>query len=160
LSGGLALRHNSHFDNLIFHTSPHSVSTTSDKNHESALEQGLHVLAHNPLGLGPGTAGPASVYNHNGPVRLAENYFVQIGEETGWLGLALFIAINVVVGLALWRARANPLALALWASLIGISFVGLLSHIWSDDSLCYIWWGLAGIALSPYLKLAQKKEHS
>ena len=112
----LALRHNNRFENIVFHTSPHTIATTSDQGHESALKQGLHDLAHDPLGRGPGTAGAASVYNREGPVRLAENYFIQIGQETGWLGLALFIIINLLVAVALWRLRAEPMALALWAS--------------------------------------------
>jgi hypothetical protein len=37
--------------------------------------------------------------------------------------------------------------LSLLASLIGISFVNLLSHAWADDTLAYLWWGLAGIAI-------------
>jgi hypothetical protein len=149
--GALVLRHNSRFENIVFHTSPNTIPTTSDQNHVSALRQGLHDLTYDPLGRGPGTAGPASVYNLDGPVRIAENYFIQIGQETGWLGLALFLLINVVVMGAMWRVRSEPMALALWASLIGISFIGLFSHVWSDDTLSYIWWGLAGVALSPYL---------
>ena len=155
--GTLALRHNSRFESIVFHTSPHTVPVTSDQNHNSALKQGLHDLAADPLGRGPGTAGPASVYNHYGPVRLAENYFVQIGQEVGWLGLTLFLIINVLVAVALWQKRSEPMALALWASLIGISFVGLLSHVWADDTLSYLWWGLAGSALSPYLFKRQAK---
>jgi hypothetical protein len=147
----LALHNNTRFEDIVLHTSPHTVPTTSDQGHESALRQGLHDLANDPLGRGPGTAGAASVYNRDGSIRLAENYFIQIGQEIGWLGLALFIIINLLVAVALWRVRADPMALALWASLIGISFVGLLSHVWADDTLCYLWWGLAGIALSPYL---------
>lgn len=141
------LRHNTRLQNLLFHTQTHSaVATTSDQNHVSALEGGLHDLAHEPLGRGPGTAGPASVYN-NHPARIAENYFIQVGQEVGWLGLLLFLAINLYVALLLWRRRDDPLALTLLASLVGISFVNLLSHAWTDDTLAYLWWGLAGIAI-------------
>ncbi len=153
--GVLLLRHNNRFENIVFHTSPHSVPTTSDQNHQTALEQGLHDLIKHPLGLGPGTAGPASVYNRYGGANIAENYFVQIGQEIGWLGLALFILINIIVGFSLWQNSADPLALALWTSLIGISIVGMLSHVWSDDTLSYMWWGLAGIGLSRSLKRAK-----
>jgi hypothetical protein len=151
----LALRHNNRFESIVFHTSSHSVATTSDQNHKSALTQGLDDLAHQPFGHGTGTAGAASVYNLDGPVRIAENYFVQIGQEIGWLGLAIFIFINIFVGVALWKVRTEPLAQALWVSLIGISFVGMLSNVWADDTLSYIWWGLAGIALSPHLLKAE-----
>jgi hypothetical protein len=104
-------------------------------------------LAHHPLGDGPGTAGPASVYNHGHPARIAENYFIQVGQETGWLGLTLFTLINVGVGYLLWLRRDDPLALSLFASLIGLTLINMLSHAWADDTLAYIWWGLAGIAM-------------
>lgn len=149
--GGLAigLRNNVHFQNIFLHTQTHSaVATNSDSGHLSALRAGLHDITHQPLGNGPGSAGPASTYN-NHPARIAENYYVQIGQETGWLGLALFILINLGVGYLLWLRRADPLALSLFASLIGLTFINLLSHAWADDTLAYIWWGLAGIALAP-----------
>jgi len=142
------LHHNATFQNVFAHTQDHSkVSTSSNEGHRSALRNGLSDMAHHPLGSGPGTAGPASVYNKN-KVRIAENYFVQIGQETGIIGFGLFIAINVVLGQQLWRRKNEPLALALFAALIGISFVNLLSHAWTDDTLAYLFWGLAGIALA------------
>jgi hypothetical protein len=44
----------------------------------------------------------------------------------------------------------------LLASLAGITFVNLLSHAWTDDTLAYLWWGLAGIALAPIITSRQK----
>ncbi len=142
----LALHQNSTFQNIFLHTQTNSiVATNSNQGHASALSNGLHDLLHDPLGYGPGTAGPASVYNTRHPARIAENYFIQIGQETGWIGLALFLAINIMVGLKLWQRRTNPLAIGLLVALIGISFVNLLSHAWADDTLAYLWWGLAAV---------------
>jgi len=129
--------------------SPSAVASTSDQGHLQALRAGLSDVAHHPIGFGPGTAGPASYYNTGHPTRIAENYFVQIGQETGWLGLVLFILINVGVGMLLYVRRADPLALSLFASLIGLTFINLFSHAWADDTLAYVWWGLAGVALAP-----------
>lgn len=144
---------NARFQNFIFHTQKNSANkTTSNDNHVSALKSGLDDVVHGPLGRGPGTAGPASVYNNN-KVRIAENYFVQIGQETGWLGLALFLLINIGVGYLLWIRRDDPLALSLFASLVGLTFINLLSHAWADDTLAYIWWGLAGVAMAPDKRL-------
>lgn len=144
----IGFRHNAQVENVVLHTQEHSaVKTTSNGNHASALRAGLHDVAHEPLGRGPGTAGPASVYNTGHTARIAENYFIQVAQEVGWLGLALFLSINVFIALLLWRRRADPLALSLLAGLIGISFVNLLSHAWTDDTLAYLWWGLAGIAI-------------
>jgi O-antigen ligase len=108
-----------------------------------------------PLGRGVGTAGPASVYNNNN-VRISENYFLQVAQETGWAGLILFIAINYLIVCELWRRRNEVLARILLASLAGITFINLLSHAWTDDTLAYLWWGLTGIALAPIITGGQK----
>ncbi|HET7060309.1 MAG TPA: O-antigen ligase family protein [Candidatus Saccharimonadales bacterium] len=139
--------HNTRFQNIFLHTQTHSaVKATSDQGHIAGLRAGLHDLVHQPFGRGPGSAGPASVYNTGAP-RIAENYFLQIGQETGWIGLILFILINIGVGYILWLKREDPLALTLFASLIGLTFINLFSHGWTDDTTAYIWWGLAGIAM-------------
>ncbi len=147
----LALHNNVTFQNYVLHTQHNStVKSTSNGGHLSALKNGLHDVLHEPQGRGPGTAGPASVYN-NHPPRIAENYYVQIAQETGIIGLALFLLINVAVGYLLWCRREHPLALSLFASLIGLSLIGLFSHVWTDDTIAYVWWGLAGIAMAPGL---------
>ncbi|GAC1501994.1 MAG: hypothetical protein NVS1B10_06540 [Candidatus Saccharimonadales bacterium] len=146
---GLGLRHNPSFENFVFHTQTHSrVATSSNQGHLAALKAGANDLIHDPLGDGPGTAGPASFYNQH-KVRLAENYFIQVGQETGIIGFLLFVLINVGVGYLLWLRRSDPLALSLLASLIGITIINLLSHAWTDDTLAYVWWGLAGVAMAP-----------
>ena len=140
------LHNNKVFQNFAFHTQTNSkVKTTSDAQHASALIDGVKAVIHNPLGKGPGTSGPASYYNHH--ERNPEDYYLQIAEEDGVVGLILFLTITVGIGYILWLRRDDPLALFLLASLIGISFVNLLAYAWSDDTLAYIWWGLAGIAM-------------
>lgn len=151
----LAYHRSTRFENFIFHTQTHSaVKTTSNENHLSALRTGLNEIWDHPLGQGPGTAGPASIYNTGHRPRIAENYYVQIAQETGWLGFALFALINIGVGLLLWIRRDDPLALSLFAALIGLTFINLLSHAWADDTLAYVWWGLAGVAMAPDRKAA------
>jgi len=153
----LVLHNNVRFQNIAFHTQAHSaVATTSDEGHAAALRGGLRDVAHNPFGAGPGSAGPASIYN-NHPARIAENFYVQVGQETGWLGLLLFLMINAGVGYLLWLRRTDPLALSLFVSLIGLTFINLLSHAWADDTLAYVWWGLAGIAMAPVADKVRKQ---
>ena len=148
----ILFRHNMHYQNFIFHTQTNSsIRSTSNGGHASALKSGLNDIEHEPLGSGPGTAGPASVYNDH-KVRLAENYFLQIGQETGLIGFLLFSLICGGVGALLYVRRADPLALSLFASLIGLTFINLLSHAWADDTLAYVWWGLAGVAMVPLPK--------
>jgi hypothetical protein len=52
--------------------------------------------------------------------------------------------------------RRELLSQILFASLIGITFINFLSHAWTDDTLAYLWWGLAGIALAPIITDRQK----
>lgn len=154
------VHHNAALQNIFLHTEATSaIKTTSNGGHASALAQGLHDVVREPFGRGTGTAGPASVYNTGHPARIAENYYIQIAQETGWIGLALFLAMNIAADIALWRRRDNPLALGLCAGLVSASFMGLLSHVWADDTLAYIWWGLAAVALAPAI-LQTKAEHT
>ena len=140
-------KNNSVYQNLIFHTQTTSVSNpSSDTGHLNGLSNGLHQIISNPIGSGTGTAGPASVYNKKAPVRIAENFFIQIGQELGIIGLLVFIVIQVLLAVKLYKTKSD-FGVIMLASLIGISLVNLLSHAWADDSLAYIWWGLAGFAL-------------
>lgn len=156
----LLLRNNLNFQNAVFHTDQTSkIATSSNENHLSAFRSAADDIARQPFGEGVGTAGPQSVYNKLAFGRIAENYFLQIGQEAGVLAMLLFIAICIYVGVLLFNGRSDPLALALLASLIGISFVNLLSHAWTDDTLAYLWWGLAALALTPaILDLRHKQD--
>jgi len=152
LTSGLLLTNKSDdAQRTIFHTSDESVaSRSSNADRLASMEAGAKDIIHQPLGRGPGTAGPASFRNDQ-PARISENYFLQIGQEVGVVGIVIFVAICVLVGRELWRHRSEQLASILLASLIGITFVNLLSHAWTDDTLSYLWWGLAGICLAPRL---------
>ncbi len=161
MSAALLLRTSTTFQNVVLHTQANSaVKTTSDQGHTTALRSGLHDLFREPLGRGPGTAGPASAYNTGHPVRLAENYYVQIAQETGWLGLGLFLAICLAAARMLWQRRRDALALGLLAALAGVSIINLFSHAWADDTLAYLWWGLAAIALAVLQPAAAKNVSS
>jgi hypothetical protein len=155
----LVLRNNDAFQNQVFHTNEYSTSAvSSNEARAGAMQRAAVEVLHTPLGSGPGTAGPASVYN-NKP-RIAENYYLQIGQEVGWLGMALFMAICVLVGVYLWRQRHHSLSVMLLASFVGLTFVNLVSHAWTDDTLSYVWWGLAGIALAPTLFDMQREQQT
>ncbi len=147
----LAYRDNDRLQNIFFHSDESSRSAeSSNAARLRSLQGGVQGAVHDLWGQGPGTAGPASVRNQN-PPRIAENYYVQIMQEVGIVGLLLFIMINLRIGILLWRQRKDVFSAALLASLIGITFINLLSHAWTDDTLSLIWWGLAGLALAPHL---------
>jgi O-antigen ligase len=151
----VGFRNNQRVQNVFFHTdSTSKAATSSNAQRASALETGLRQVEKQPFGGGTGTAGPASEHNKY-PARIAENYYVQIAQEVGWIGLVIFLAINVLVGLKLWSNRNDGLSRVLLATLIGLTFVNFVSHAWADDTLSLIWWGIAGVALAP----AILKEH-
>ncbi len=144
-AGIYAFRNNHHLQNFLYHTQSNSkIKTTSDQAHFKALYNGLKSIAKEPLGRGPGTSGPASIYN-NHPARIPENYYIQIGEETGILGLLTYLAITFIVAYRLYKDRSNYLSLFLLASLVGISAVNMFLFGWSDDTLSYLWWGICGL---------------
>ena len=152
------LRDNPTFENYFFHTNDRStIKESSNEAHVSAFRKGLNDIAREPLGRGIGTAGPASVYN-KGKVRVPENYFIQIAQEVGWVGLVVFLAINFLVARELWFRKEDTLARILLVSLLGLTAVNLVSHAWTDDTLAYIWWGLAGIALAPAILTERKRK--
>lgn len=153
-----ALRNNLAFENAVFHTDRNStIAVSSNEGHSAAFKSAIKDIAHQPQGGGVGSAGPQSVYN-NHQARIAENYYLQIGQEAGVIGMLLFVGICIILAVKLYRLRAAPLASALFVSLIGISFVNLLSHAWGDDTLAYVWWGLAGICLGPVILTDRHKQ--
>ena len=81
------------------------------------------------------------------PARNSENYFLSVGQETGWLGLGIFIVLCYRLARALYEQR-NVFSRALLATFAGLTVVNMLSYAWADGTLAYMWWGLAGIALA------------
>jgi len=134
----------------IFHSSPGDSSLTegSTDNHWQATARGLSRVLSDPMGCGPGCAGPASYYGDS--PRISENYYVQLAEEVGVSGLILWIGVAVMVLQRLWKQRKDQLAMGLFAAFIGISLVGFWLHVWADDPLSLTWWALAGGVLGYY----------
>jgi len=147
LVGALVVgRNNAFVSNVILHENPTGGSDiSSNEGHTSSLVDGFDRLIHQPLGGGVGSTGSASLYG-NEPL-VIENQYLFTAHETGWLGLALFLAIFGLVLQRLWHHRRDYLALGLFASGIGMVLIGLLLPVWVDDTVAIIWWGLAGVAV-------------
>jgi O-antigen ligase len=155
----IGFRSNQTIQKVFLHTSNTSTSSaSSNRVRDVAVHNAILDVRAQPWGRGPGTAGPASFRNFGHTARIAEDYYLQIGQEVGVLGIALFLAINILAAKELWSRRQNVLAQILLASLIGISFVNLVSHAWADDTLSLLWWGLAGIACAPAILKPRKKD--
>lgn len=120
--------------------------TTSTDQHGQAIEQGQRVLLDNPLGMGLGTAGPAS-YQTDDPI-IPESQYLQIGIEAGFIGLALYLLFQLLLAWRLLKdAEHQPLAMALVASLVGVAVINLALHGWADSSTALVYWTIAGAYL-------------
>jgi len=140
-----SLSSNQKFNNLIFHVGDNA-PTTSNSQRVSSMSKTIKMIAENPLGYGPGSAGPTSLKG-NSPL-LPENYYLQIAHETGIIGLILFIAICMIVLLELLGMKDERIeAKILIAAFIGLSFTNLLVHIWANEAVAYTWWALAGLII-------------
>jgi O-antigen ligase len=113
--------------------------------HLSAFNEGLKHLQASPLGSGLGSAGPAS-YHTKSPF-IPESYYLQIGIETGVVGLILFLAIIVQLARQLWRTRQQSPAPGLIGALVGLSIVNLVLHGWADASTAFVFWIVAGVVI-------------
>ena len=147
-AGILLIQTNQGFKNAILHVNDNSTAPqTSNEGRLSALREGATDVVTEPFGRGLGTAGPASMLEDTTPARNSENYFLSVGQETGWLGLGIFIVLCHWLARALYERR-NIFSRALLATFAGLSAVNMLSYAWADVTLAYMWWGLAGIALA------------
>lgn len=141
----------------VFHSSPGDSSLTegSTDAHWQATSDGIARVIASPLGCGPGCSGPASYYGDS--PKIAENYFVQIAEEVGIVGLGLFITILIIMAVRLYGARSDILARLLLAGGAGIIVIGIWLHVLSDDPLSLTFFALIGMVLGMAAGKARQK---
>lgn len=129
---------------LVLHSEPEdanikSSNTIRAKGNAKAWQE----FKEEPLGRGPGTAGPASFYNRH--IRVVENYYLQLLVEVGFVGLIMFVLINLQVAWSLWRQRAQFIPLILLAGWLGLAVMNWFVPAWADETTALTWWGLAGL---------------
>lgn len=162
LAVGWSQRNSAFFQEYIVHSNPEETVEDLDSNdlHWKLAKEGLEGAADRPLGHGPGTAGLVSIQNPDGG-KLTENYYIQLAYEIGWLGLALFVAINAWLYTRLWRRR-DILGIILCAAFWGYVLTNMLLHTWSNETVAAQWWLLAGLALAlgpmPKKQLAKRAD--
>lgn len=159
VGGGLVymLRNNDTFQNIAFHTDEKSTSAVSSNTARfSAIRNGVNDVVRHPLGSGVGSAGPASIRNTRSAARISENFYLQIGQEAGVLGLFIFLMILWLIIHALYVKRSDVYVRAALASLIGLLFINFVSHAWADDTLAYVSFALIGFAI---IKTSTKSEN-
>jgi len=150
-------RNNDTFQNTFFHSDEYSASSRSaNADRVQGIKEGITDVVDNPLGQGPGSAGPASTRNDS-KVKIAENYYIQIAQEVGVFGLFVLASFHILVAYELFRRREDDLAMTLFVSFVGISIINLVSHAWMDDTISMMWWGLAGVALAQPVIINNKR---
>lgn len=143
----VGLQSTTFYKNVILHDNPGTgAHTTSDQGHASSLVNGLARALREPLGSGVGSTGSASLLGSS-PL-IIENQYLMIAHETGWIGLALFLALWALVLRRLWYARRDWRARAVFASGLGLAVICLMWPVLTDDTVSIIWWGLAAVVLS------------
>lgn len=132
--------------NVIFHEDKtEGNDINSNDGHVESLLHGTDRLLRQPIGGGVGSTGSASLMTDQPLV--IENQYLFIAHEVGWLGLILFMLLFGMILVRLWRQRSDWLALGVFASGIGLAFIGMVLPVWVDDTVSIIWWGLAAVAI-------------
>ena len=142
--GAYTQRHNP----IISHETTKQIPGTRDSNqaHLYRVEHSIHGIAQDPLGHGPGTAGLASVHTTEG-ANLTENYYLQVGYETGVIGLLIFVGMQVLIYIRLWPERHTYIGLALLTSFWAYVVINLVLQQWDNEAVAAQWWILAGMGL-------------
>jgi len=133
----------------VLHSSTYRLwSDSSNSIRLGIIKDSIRSVLQNPFGIGPGTVGPASHFLGATKV-LQENYYLQIALEVGIFGMLLFLGISFLILKDLWHKRYElPHAFPLFASMLGIMLVNMVTHWgWADSSTALVWWGLAGSSI-------------
>lgn len=148
LGAGIYQFRNTEFvKDMILHDDPiEGGAVSSNEGHSEAFKEGLSDIQQRPvLGCGAGCAGPASFHNNEG-ANISENYFLQTIQEGGLIALGLMATIFLII---MWRLlqTGSTVSYSLLSVFIGVGIASMLSHAWADDTIAYLWWSLAGLAL-------------
>jgi hypothetical protein len=142
--GAYTQRHN---PILTHQTSEQRGTRDSNQAHLYFVEHGLKGIVKDPLGHGPGTAGLASIHTAQGS-NLTEDYYIQIGYETGVLGLLIFIGMQALLYVRLWPQRHSYIGLVLLTSFWSYVVINLVLQQWDNEAVAAQWWIVAGLSLA------------
>jgi hypothetical protein len=123
----------------------------STAGHLSGFSSGLDTIRRHPLGLGLGTGAGTGQRFAVQNVVIAENNYLEVGDELGILPMLLFAALTVVLILRLRRLsreRFDPLITAVWAGGVGLAVAAWFLQTWSNFAVAWTYWGVAGAVFS------------
>lgn len=113
------------------------------------FEDAMKLFWRSPLigqGLGAFSNGRYSVQSFNYGTLYVHNHYIQTLDETGIIGLALFVGMFVIAALAVWRSRRqNELAPALGAALVFMAGHAAVEVVFSIYCYLPIAFGVFGL---------------
>jgi hypothetical protein len=117
---------------------------------------GLERIEHEPRGFGLGTNPNVGARFGLAQTYISDNSYLQVGNELGVVMMALFLAMVIIILVALRRAErapphphhSPPLAGPVFAVGIGLSFVAMLHQVWLSIPVSWLFFAAAGVALS------------
>ena len=135
---------------ILIHHDGRSIGSSNSQRIDG-FQRTVKKIIENPIGYGPGSAGPASMKNDTKGALIPENYYLQIAHEVGVFGLALFLSICFIVVRRLFLLKKRPnIAAVVIASFFGLALTNFLVQIWFNETVAYTWWGLAALVIYSY----------
>ena len=139
-------------------------SESSEGEHLSELKSGARSLLDHPQGYGLGNSG-STARRFGVPPRAGESFYLEVGADTGIVGLALWLAFSALVLHGLFiRVRGaaerfdRRLAAGLLAAAAALSAIAVISDVWGSPWAAYLVWALSGAALTLAPRHAEERE--
>lgn len=130
-----------------------SGDSSSDSNHDKSFDAAFEVVRENPMGRGLATGAPAGATNVPEAI-VAENHFLDVGIQLGWLGMALFVAVLLALIRTLYRVANTSQDPTAQLGLLGMrnAVIAMLVPSWflhplNNNEVSWILFALAGAAL-------------
>ncbi|MCU1430791.1 MAG: integral rane protein, partial [Actinomycetia bacterium] len=144
-------------------TTTASSQDQSSSDHVRSFWNGVHAVGAEPIGHGLGTSAGVGQRFAEGSATVPENSYLQVGIETGVLGMAVFIALTVVVLRRLTHAAGTVtdvgISVARTAG-VGLAIGACLLPAWNEFAVAWPFWGLAGAAIGLAERRAGIRAHS
>jgi O-Antigen ligase len=130
-----------------------STANSDTAGHVSGFWDGINAIGQDPLGHGLGTSAGVGQRgaSPNSQAIIPENYYLQVGVELGIIPMLLFIVLTVTLIVKLrsvGRGQSHYTVAALGGAVAGLAAAAWFLHVWTDFSVAWSVWGLAGAALA------------
>jgi hypothetical protein len=121
--------------------------------HENRTSEAFDRLVHRPLGSGLGTTSEVARRQGSTISGAGEDYYLDLGNETGVQSALLFIALTVLC-LAVLQRRTHapdgqPIEAAWRGALAALALAALVHPVWFDQILAWPFWIGVGLAVGP-----------